>query len=111
MVTGLGQQAGAVDGTAARVRQRKTVSRGPLQLLGEALSKGVRRTLLLECGGHRDGSPGSSLGPGHPVVTQAPWRFCSSADRGKGCVCVRMCVSVGSEGSVSLLLPQAGLRT
>ena len=30
---------------------------------------------------------------------------------GKGCVCVRMCVSVGSEGSVSLLLPQAGLRT
>ena len=48
---------------------------------------------------------------GHPVIAQAPWRFCFSADRGRGCVCVCMCVSVGSEGSISLLLPQARLRT
>ena len=112
MVTGLGQQAGAVDGAPAGDRQRKTVSPGsPAQLLGEALSKGEEAHRFLERGGHRDGTPAHPWGPGRPVVTWAPRRFCSSADGGKGCVCTCTCVSVGSEDSVSLLLPQTRLRT
>lgn len=64
MVTGLGQQAGAVDGAPAGDQQRKTVSPGsPAQLLGEALSKGEEAHCFLERGGHRDGTPGSSLEP------------------------------------------------
>ena len=97
MITGLGQQAGAVDGAPARDWQRKTVSLGALcSSWGRLFPKGSEVHLYWNVGDTGIGPPAHPWDLGHPVVTRAPWSFCSGADRGKGCVCVRVraCVCV-----------------